>query len=539
MLLGRGVKRLTGYAVTLTALLAILPACIDDPTADDGQEEDLDGDGKADSGTPTVSKDNLNGLWTTTVAGKKLPNDTVIESWSAIGIRLHVGDKTYQLTRTTNKLAADGVALDIKPNGPGPKDDTIEGKVDGKTFKLARDTKPKPTMTLQLPKDRPYRQFLTDILMPAAQADRESYVTIDSDKLQAWMESTVLYKAGSFQRKYMKGGSRAEQDATMATLIASLDGLSTTPRSIISDVRFSKAVKDSLRDSSLTGLALTNFNLYFTTGAGRSLHIPITDKAFAYFITDRPARAEKLGLVVMDTPSHGPLASTFGRQLLDLGAMPANDNQTYAKSMLELLVKSDPRSAASLSGVGQSALVDWFAVMAIEDYRGVAFGDANLGWGYNITNAQFYGLITRLLGGQVIVGSQLRPGDASYADVLNSGNDLQEYPDMARLKRLASDYLKAKHPELVTAVETAFATVVPKTEVDARATADIFHYICAELYDEDGRTATLIGAKADAAVRAVTALFAALETEHAAFEAYILAHGITKSSTPAPKSTGF
>jgi hypothetical protein len=337
----------------------------------------------------------------------------------------------------------------------------------------------------------------------------------------------------------MKGGSRAEQDATMATLISSLDGLSTTPRSIISDVRFSKAVKDSLRDPSLAGLALTNFNLYFTTGAGRSLHIPITDGAFAYFITDRPARAEKLGLVVMDTPSHGPLASTFGRQLLDLGAMPANDNQTYARSMLELLVKSDPHSAASLSGVGQSALVDWFAVMAIEDYRGVAFGDANLGWGYNITNAQFYGLITRLLGGQVIVGSQLRPGDASYADVLNSGNDLQEYPDMARLKRLASDYLKAKHPELVTAVETAFATVVPKAEVDARAKADIFHYICAELYDEDGRTATLIGAKADTAVHAVTALFAALETEHAGFETYILAHGITKSSTPAPKSTGF
>ena len=534
----RGMKRLVGYAFTLTALLGILPACTDDPTGD-GEEEDLDGDGKADGGDPTVSNDNLNGLWVTTVAGHKLADDTVIESWSAVGIRVHVGEKIYQLTRTTNKLAATGVALDIKPNGPGPKDDTIEGKVDGKTFKLARDTKAKPTVTLQLPKDRPYRQFLTDILMPAAQADRESYVTIDSDKLQTWMESTVLYKSGSFQRKYMKGVNRTEQDATMATLISSLDGMSTTPRSIISDVRFSKAVKDSLKDQSLAGLALTNFNLYFTTGAGRALHIPITDHAFAYFITDRPARAEKLGLVVMDTPSHGPLASTFGRQLLDLGAMPANDNQTYARSMLELLVKSDPASAASLSGVGQSALVDWFAVMAIEDYRGVAFGNANLGWGYNITNAQFYGLITRLVGGQVIVGSQLRPGDASYADVLNSGNDLQEYPDMARLKQLASDYLKEKHPDLVAGVETAFATVMPKAEADARAKADIFHYICAELYDAKGRTATLTGAKADAAVRSVTALFAALETDKAAFEAYILAHGITRSSTPAPKSTGF
>jgi hypothetical protein len=325
----------------------------------------------------------------------------------------------------------------------------------------------------------------------------------------------------------------------MKTLISSLDGMVTTPRSIISDVQFSKAVKDSLKDQSLAGLALVNFNLYFTTGAGRSIHLPLTDHAFAYFITDRPSRAEKLGLVVMDTPSHGPLASTFGRQLLDLGAMPANDNQTYAKAMLDLLVKSDPTAAKSLSGVGQSALVDWFSVMAIEDYRGVAFGNPNLGWGYNITNAQFYGLITRLLGGQVIVGTQLRPGDASYADVLNSGNDLQEYEDMAKLKQLASDYLKDKHPELITAVETAFSTVMPKAEADGRAKADIFHYVCAELYDAKDRTRTLTGAKADAAVRAVTALFTALETEHAAVEAYILAHGITKSTAPAPKSTGF
>ena len=533
-----GMKRLVGYAFTLTALLGSLPACTDDVTGDD-DAEDLDGDGKADGGDPTVSNDNLNGLWQTTIGSTAQSKDTVIESWSAVGIRVHVGEKTYQLTRSANKLTGDGVTLDVKPNGAGPKDDAIEGKIDGKTFKMKRDIKVKPTLTLTLPKDRPYRQFLADQLIPMAQQDRESYVKIDAEKLQTFMESTVLFKAGSFQRKYMKGATRAEQEATMATLIDSLDGMLTTPRSIISDPKFSSAVKSSLKDQSLAGLALTNFNLYFTTGAGRSIRIPLTDKAFAYFITDRPARAEKLGLVVMDTPSHGPLASTFGRQLLDLAAMPANDNQVYARAMMELLAKSDPTSAKQLSGVGQSALVDWFAVMAIEDYRGVAFGNVNLGWGYNITNAQFYGLITRLIGGQVIVGTQLRPGDASYADVLNSGNDLQEYPDMARLKTLASDYLKAQHADLVTAVETAFAGVMPKTEADSRAKADIFHFICAELYDSKGRTASLTGAKADAAVRAVTALFQTLETEKTAFEAYVLAHGITKSSTPAPKSTGF
>ena len=49
----------------------------------------------------------------------------------------------------------------------------------------------------------------------------------------------------------------------------------------------------------------------------------------------------------------------------------------------------------------------------------------------------------------------------------------------------------------------------------------------------------LTGAAADRAVAAVPALLAALRTDSANFEAYILAHGYTKANDPAPKSTGF
>lgn len=38
---------------------------------------------------------------------------------------------------------------------------------------------------------------------------------------------------------------------------------------------------------------------------------------------------------------------------------------------------------------------------------------------------------------------------------------------------------------------------------------------------------------------AVTAMLDALRTDSASFEAFILAHGYTKSNIPAPKSTGF
>ena len=62
-----------------------------------------------------------------------------------------------------------------------------------------------------------------------------------------------------------------------------------------------------------------------------------------------------------------------------------------------MLTKSDNHSASALSGPGRRAITDWFAVMAIEDYRGVAFGDPELGWGYNMTEVQFFGLIARSL----------------------------------------------------------------------------------------------------------------------------------------------
>jgi hypothetical protein len=521
-------KRLALVSMFLSTTLL---ACSEAPG--EGVGEDLDGDGKADTGTPSVSNDNLNGMW------RHDGTTDVIESWSAIGIRLHLGDKVLKLTRTGNKLKGEGVALEIEPNGPGPKDDSISGTIDGADVSFDRAIEIKDTLELKLPGDRSYRSFLNEQLAPLAQQDRESYVVMDADKITRFMESTVLFQAGSFQRKYMKGANAAERDANFRDLIRSLDGMETTPRSIISDPQFTSNVKSRLKDDSLAGLALVNFNLYFTTGAGRAIHLPLADDALAYFITDRPSRAEKLGLVVMDTPSHGPLASTFGRQLLDMGEMPPEDSQTYAKAMIELLAKSDASSVAQLSGVGKSALVDWYAVMAIEDYRVITFSNPSLGWGYNMTNVQFFGLVARALGNQVIVGSQLRPGDPSYADVLNGGNDMQEFQDMFKLKSLTTQWLRAEHPDAVAAVETAFADIVPKSELDSRAKADVFHFICANLYDNKGRTSKITGATADNIIGAVTRLYATIESDKAALEAFILSHGITKSSTPAPKSTGF
>ena len=546
-------------SLTLLGSLHLWACAAEEPASTDCSPDDAesclagdDSDGKADgSAVVGVTDDALNGLWSGTQAGKKLSDDLVIESWPAVGIQLTLGGKQITFTRNGDTLASADGSMTITANGKSPSDDVIDGSIDGVALHLTRDTTPKPAITLQPPGDRPYRMFLTDMILPAAQIDRESYKIMHASDVGAFIRSCELYKHGSWQRKYMKGATWTDQNKSLSNVIGAINNVRTTPHNMTRIPQFFTTLTANLKDPSLAGLAISTFGMYFSTGAGGGLRIPITSDSTAYFITDKPSRAQLIGVVAMATPSHGPLASTFGRQLLDLGAAPAADSAAYARAMMGLLVKSDATPAKALSGVGRSALTDWFAVMAIEDYRGVAFGEPGLGWGYNMTQVQFYGLIARALArpgavdamnqpviGQVVVGSQLQPGDPSYADVLNGGNDMQEYPDMASLKQLATAYLLANHPDQIAAVK-ANLSWMPANEVDYRATNDIFHFIGSELYDGQARFAGLIGAKADAVAASVVTLFDTLNAESAQFEAFILARGYTKSSTPAPKSQGF
>ncbi len=517
------------------AALAAFSACATtDGTDDADQLDDIEGDA-----TAAVADDDLNGLWAGTIDGVALSDDVVIDSWSAVGVRVHVGANVYQLTRTGDQLSSAQGSLAIDANNTTVKDDALVGTLGGKALDLHRDTAIKPTITLAFPGDRPFRAFLEDTITPAAQRDREGYKKYDKVTVGAFLKSCELYKHASWVNKYMKGATISERYQNFGKIIAAVNTVSSTPRRLTKEYRFYNAVSQNLKDPSLGGLALSTFGMYFSAGAGSSLRMPLTSDSIAYFITDKPSRAERIGVVAMDTPTHGPLASTFGRQLLDLGAMPAADTAIYVRAMMELLAKSSNASASQLSGVGRSALTDWYAVMAIEDYRGMSFGFPSLGWGYNMTNVQFFGLVARSLGNQVIVGSELRPGEASYADVLNNGNDMQEYADMSRLKVLATNYLKAKHPELIAGLKDAFVGIVPDSALDNRARTDIFHYVAAQLYDTAGRSKNLRGAQADRAVAAVSALVTTLAAEAPQFETYILAQGYTKSTVPAPKSTGF
>src|SRR5690348_1384625 len=99
------------------AALSHLTACLGtDQGPDDPDLEDADGGGKADgtSTAPQVTDDQLNGIWLVK-SDSSAKTSVTIDSWSAIGIQLHDGDRVIQLTRTGNSLTADGVSLTIDP----------------------------------------------------------------------------------------------------------------------------------------------------------------------------------------------------------------------------------------------------------------------------------------------------------------------------------------------------------------------------------------------------------------------------------------
>jgi hypothetical protein len=80
--------------------------------------------------------------------GSTAVQDVIVRSWSAVGIEIEVRGKTTKLTRSANKLTGEGIALDIKPNNPGQRDDALEGKIDGKTVKLERGIEIKESLRL-------------------------------------------------------------------------------------------------------------------------------------------------------------------------------------------------------------------------------------------------------------------------------------------------------------------------------------------------------------------------------------------------------
>ena len=528
--------------------------------------------------------DDLNGLWTVTLDGKKLSGDALTESYAELNgvrIRLPNGDPIL-LTHTGDQLTADKIALTVKhQDTKDEKDDTLEGTWQGKKAVFKRDVANKAPIEAKLPGTMPYTVYLRDVLIPLTAQDRETYHLFRASDASKFLKSCQLYKSNYWIYSYMK--STAAFDA----VLSGMDGASVSARTILQS-GFNKLVTSNLsaKGKTKTGLALSSLGMYFSTAAGGSVRIEIAPDATIYYITDHRA-SSTTGLVVMDVPDHAPLASSFGRWQQSFSGMDYADDATFARALLETMVKSDTSAAKKLGGVGRSAFTDYLGIMMIEDQRGVMFEGFGQ-WGYNMTSGSFCALIARALshgqmrdgpnhlGGvapaghdvkpqkelatQVIVqdwnstGPELRPGDITYFDTLNGaddiittsgksgGGDFSEGEGMTLLMQLTTQWLRDKHAAELTRVRDSLSKVIPASEnnsADIKNIDNIFHFMCDNFYDQQLRMKNLSAAECKEVIEAGVALMSVVEKNSKDLEAYILAHGVTKSTDWAPRASGF
>ncbi len=585
---------------SLTVLLLVLAALL--PSASNAQ---------------STKFDQLNGLWTVELDGVPQAEGALTESYPELGgVRLRfLGDAiTDRVVILEKTQVGDEFELDLSANDTSgilntlpfgspsipasqltielesenqktrtPVDDEIHGNFMGKTLVLKRDTRAKPPIEITLPGDRPWVRFMQEILIPKTAEDRETYHRFDVSEAESFLYNCQLYASGYWQRRYMYGDNRTEQEASYARVLEWMRDDSVSPRTMMYG-DFRRALEENLSADARQnrfGLAASGLGMYFSTAAGGSVRLIVTDNrdSIIYYITDA-RRNSKIGLVVMDTPAHKPLASSFGRWLLDLGLMPKDDDPHFGRALIETLAQSSSRLANNLSDVGKSAYSDYLGVMAIEDQRGVMFDNAGLKWGLNMTNASFCALIARALSHgetrdgpavagrewlgldgrreldtQVIVrgsggGWELRPGEPSYFDTLNGadnvlvggyrgGDDLQERGGMTELKQLTTEWLREDHFDKVLRVEDAFAVILPVDDLSepGRARSDIFHLMSDYFYEP--AMAALTQTQATEIVRAASALLEAVSTGSKDLEAFLLDRGVVKNGDWAPRASGF
>ena len=520
--------------------------------------------------------DEVNGLW------KGAAGSALIESIPNVGVRIRQGKTVASGTLSLpapagpGQITGTGIALTV--NGLATKelgDDTITGTVAGKTVTWKRDMAPKPPITVAFPGDRPWVRFMQEILMPKTAEDRESWHTFNSVEARKFLTRCQLYRTGYWQNKYMKGATRPEQNASFDRLINSLNGTLMSARKVL-NTKFSIMLQNNLSDKAKpeAALAVSSLGMYFSTAAGGAVRLKIDPTAVVYYITDRRANS-KFGLVVMDTPGHAPLASSFGKLQGDFGKAPITDDKNYARAIFELMTMSKTTAAKVLTPLAKSSYTDYLGIMAIEDQRGVMFNNFTLNWGYNMTNGALWMLIVKALShgqtrpgpterfagkpelaSQVLITDpmgalKLVPGDPTYADILNGaenwltpaskgkgGNDFQERGAMATLKQLTTKWLTAKYPAVVQRVVTSLAPFRPAASISPRAQADIFHRLVENFYDYTNFTkVTKVQAKeiVDASMVMVDTIY----KNSRDLEAFILANGATKGTEWAPRASGF
>lgn len=537
--------------------------------------------------------DNLNGMWKVKLNGQSVPGNALTESYNGIRIRLLPDGEPVDLVRNGDVLTSSGATgngvvttLEGENNAPvGPQvsltlagidtwqtsDDKISGTWFGKQIELTRDTRAKAPIEIDMAKgDRPWVRFMREVLIPVSAQDRETYHRFDRTYGGRWLKGTQL---GATRYWITKGWIKS--DDAFNGMIQGYHGVYNTPRNVLS-TKLNRLVSENIREDKTgeIGLALSSLGMYFSTASGGSVRLIVTKNrdSIVYYITDKRSHS-RTGLVVNATPTHKPLASSFGKWQNDAGDMTLADDEPYDRAVLELMVKSNTSSMNKVSGTGRGAFTDYFGIMAIEDQRGVMFDNDDLDWGRNMTEASFIISIIRALShgeyrqkpvyrdGQIVdssakelamqvvvqswgsSGGVLQPGSPSYIDTLNGadnalagghkgGNDCR-VSGMNAMSQQLTKWLRAEHPAVIDRLEAALQPFAYPVGTD-----NVLHAMTVTFYD-NANFSKCTPAQGDEIVEAGMEMFRTVRKHSREFEAYMLANGVTKSSEWAPRASGF
>ena len=268
--------------------------------------------------------------------------DTVIESWSAIGIRIHYSGTSHPAHPLGDKLTGDRLRIDGQAEQVR-RSTTTRSTARSTARPCSSRATPRSSLRSRWRSPATGRTVVADRHDHAARAAGSRVVQGARSTTRCSRSSTLRALQARLVAAHVHEGRhvRRSGEVVQRTSSTRMNGVTDHAARDRRQLQVPSAVKANLKDPTKIGLALSSFGMYFSTAARRRA-APADDERLDGVLHHRPPGARRADRPRRDGHADPrPARSTFGRQLLDMGAMPAADSRRYARTMMELLVKSD------------------------------------------------------------------------------------------------------------------------------------------------------------------------------------------------------
>ncbi len=248
-----------------------------------------------------------------------------------------------------------------------------------------------------LPGNESFYQLMKEKLAGAVSAERDAPFTVSAAKIRTALNDIDPTYLKSKINLLLPEGSASKDPAiakaretTFNTFLKDVEkafkGKKVSAGELVEDPAFKAALgkalgrdpnePGSMTDPKNIGLNRLSFGALVALGSGGGVNVALDDASHFILLSNRSTN-RKGGAdltAFMDTPTHKTLPTAYGRFGNDLNSMPHSDDANFVKSLLEILSKSETKTVAKLSDIGQSVMTDFVGVLGAELYRGITSG---------------------------------------------------------------------------------------------------------------------------------------------------------------------